>query len=142
MWGLVGGDGGGEGVGDAEGGEGGVVGVGHVDFEGAAGGGFPEFGHVEGGVVAAAEVGRRVVAAVIKVGLWHFVGGGGVVDDERELPWFGGVGEIHLHADPSAGAPEACEPDGVGVPSGQAFGAAAFEAAVGHAAACLHLNGA
>ena len=48
---------GGEGIGDAEGGEGGVVGVCHVDFEGAAGGGFPEFGHVEGGVVAAAEVG-------------------------------------------------------------------------------------
>ena len=89
--GLVGGGGGG-GVGDAEGGEGGVVGVGHVDFEGAAGGGFPEFGDVEGGVVAAAEVGRRVVASVIKVGLGHFVGGGGVVDYERELTRLGGVG--------------------------------------------------
>lgn len=140
--GLVGGDGGGEGVGDAEGGEGGVVGVGHVDFEGAAGGGFPEFGDVEGGVVAAAEVGRRVVAAVIKVGLRHFVGGGGVVDHERELTRLCGVGEIELHAYPASCAPEACEPNGVEVPAGKAFGAAAFEAAVGDAAACLHLNGA
>ena len=76
-----------------------------MDFEGAAGGGFPEFGDVEGGVVAAAEVGRRVVAAVIKVGLWHFVGGGGVVDYERELARLGGVGEVELHADPASGSP-------------------------------------
>ena len=111
--GLVGGDGGGEGVGDAEGGEGGVVGVGDVDAKGAAGGGFPEFGDVEGGVVAAAEVGRRVVAAVIKVGLGHFVGGGGIVDDERELTRLCGVGEIELHAYPASCTPEACEPNGV-----------------------------
>ena len=141
-WRLVGGDGGGEGVGDVEGGEGGVVGVGDVDAKGAAGGGFPELGDVEGGVVAAAEVGRRVVAAVIKVGLGHFVGGGGIVDDERELTRLCGVGEIELHAYPASCTPEACEPNGVEVPAGKAFGAAAFEAAVGDAAACLHLNGA
>ena len=105
MWGLVGGDGGGEGVGDAEGGEGGVVGVGHVNFEGAACLHFPELGDVEGGVVAAAEVGRRVVAAVIKVGLWHFVCSGGVVNHQRELARLGGVGEVELHADPTSSTP-------------------------------------
>ena len=57
------------GIGKAEGGEGGVVGVGDVDGEAFDAGGGPKGGQVEGGVILPAEVGLQVVAAMIKVGV-------------------------------------------------------------------------